>query len=140
MIARAAKNMSASTVNDYIAKLKQAENSYPNIKGDVLDELENDLHHTAVSLGGNQEVMNMLRRTHPILLISKHLLGRVLKLPDQDPFFDEHLCIFEKMRLQQPDQAAKALVAHLERSESKVLDRLINFRESGDINVPPYLR
>lgn len=28
----------------------------------------------------------MLRRTHPILLVSKHLLGRVLKLPDQDPF------------------------------------------------------
>lgn len=140
MIARAAKNISESTVNDYISKLKQAENSYPNIKGDVLDELENDLHHTAVSLGGNQEVMNMLRRTHPILLISKHLLGRVLKLPDQDPFFDEHLCIFEKMRLQKPDQAAKALVTHLERSESKVLDRLINFRESGDINAPAYLR
>lgn len=140
MIARAAQRISESALNAYIAKLHHAADSYPNIKGEVLDELENDLHLTAVSAGDNQEVMNMLRRTHPILLVSKHLLGRVLKLPDHDPFFEEHLWVFEKMRLQQPEQAAKALVSHLERSESKVLDRLINFRESGDITVPPYLR
>lgn len=140
MIARATKNISESAVKDYIIKLKNAADNYPEIKGELLDELENDLHHTAVSLGDNQEVMNMLRRTHPILLVSKHLLGRVLKLPDQDPFFDEHLWIFEKMRLQQPAQAGNALATHLERSESKVLDRLINFRESGDINIPLYLR
>ncbi|WP_237673893.1 GntR family transcriptional regulator [Vreelandella profundi] len=140
MIVRAARHMPESTLNGYIAKLKDAADSYPNIKGELLDALENDLHHSAVSLGANQEVMDMLRRTHPILLISKHLLGRVLKLPDQDPFFDEHLCIFEKIRQQQPEQAGKALVTHLERSESKVLDRLIHFRESGDIDIPPYLR
>ncbi|MGO3058304.1 MULTISPECIES: GntR family transcriptional regulator [Halomonas] len=140
MIVRATDNISESTLNGYIAKLKHAADSYPDIKGELLDELENDLHHTAVSLGDNQEVMNMLRRTHPILLISKHLLGRVLKLPDQDPFFDEHLWVFEKMRLKQPAQAGKLLMAHLERSESTVLDRLINFRDSGDIEVPSYLR
>ncbi|MBE0463653.1 GntR family transcriptional regulator [Halomonas colorata] len=140
MIARAANNISESALNGYISKLKHAADSYPDIKSELLDELENDLHHTAVSLGDNQEVMNMLRRTHPILLISKHLLGRVLKLPDQDPFFDEHLWVFEKIRLQKPDKAAKLLMAHLERSESKVLERLINFRESGDINIPLYLR
>ncbi|RUR54683.1 GntR family transcriptional regulator [Vreelandella populi] len=140
MIARAANNISESALNGYMAKLKHAADSYPDIKSELLDELENDLHHTAVRLGDNQEVMNMLRRTHPILLISKHLLGRVLKLPDQDPFFDEHLWVFEKIRLQKPDQAAKLLMAHLERSESKVLERLINFRESGDIKIPLYLR
>lgn len=140
MIVRATSNMSVINLDAYITKLKKAADSYPNIKGALLDELENDLHHTAVSLGGNQEVMNMLRRTHPILLVSKHLLGRVLELPDQDPFFDEHLWIFEKMRRHQPEQAGSALVTHLERSESKVLDRLIHFRESGDIDVPLYLR
>lgn len=140
MIERAAKHIPVSALNGFITKLTRAAESYPDITGELLDELENDLHHTAVSLGGNQEVMNMLRRTHPILLISKHLLGRVLKLPDQDPFFNEHLLIFEKLRQQQPGQAGKALASHLARSESKVLDRLINFRESGDIDIPPYLR
>ncbi|WP_447957107.1 GntR family transcriptional regulator [Vreelandella sp. EE7] len=140
MIERATRLVPKGTLNGYIAKLEHAAQSYPDIKGELLDELENDLHHSAVSLGDNHEVMNMLRRTHPILLVSKHLLGRVLKLPDQDPFFDEHLWIFEKMRRQQPVLAGKALAGHLERSESKVLGRLINFRESGDIDIPLYLR
>lgn len=140
MIERATKYTPTSKIDNYIAKLEHAARSYPDIKGELLDELENDLHHSAVSLGDNQEVMNMLRRTHPILLVSKHLLGRVLKLPDQDPFFDEHLRIFEKMRQQQPTLAGKALASHLERSESKVLGRLINFRESGEVEIPPYLR
>ncbi|WNL41842.1 GntR family transcriptional regulator [Halomonas sp. PAMB 3264] len=140
MIERAARNMPESTIDRYIERLEHAARSYPDIEGELLDELENDLHHSAVSLGDNQEVMNMLRRTHPILLVSKHLLGRVLKLPDQDPFFDEHLWIFEKMRQQQPVLAGKALASHLKRSESKVLTRLINFRESGEIEIPVYLR
>ncbi|WP_417329292.1 GntR family transcriptional regulator [Halomonas cupida] len=140
MIARAARNISNNALDGYIEKLHCAAKCYPAIEGELLDELENDLHHTAINLGGNQEIMNMLKRTHPILLISKHLLGRVLKFPDQDPFFDEHLRVFEKMRSRQPEKAGEALLEHLTLSESKVLDRLIHFRESGGVVIPNYLR
>ncbi|MCB8888188.1 GntR family transcriptional regulator [Vreelandella malpeensis] len=140
MIAQAARQLPRDAVDTCIARLERAAGNYPHLTGALLDELENDLHHTAVSWGANAEIMNMLRRTHPILLISKHLLGRVLKLPDQDPFFEEHLRVFESLRREAPDQARKALTSHLEHSESKVLERLINFRESGDIDIPAYLR
>ena len=140
MIERAAKYAQKSTIDGYIAKLHHAAKHYPDVTGELLDELENDLHLNAIGLGENKEVMNMLRRTHPVLLISKHLLGRVLKLPEEDPFFDEHLWIFEKMRQQHSRQASKALLSHLERSESTVPDRMTNFRESGEIVIPPYLR
>ncbi|MCS2608293.1 GntR family transcriptional regulator [Halomonas dongshanensis] len=140
MIAQAARRLPREALDTYIARLERAAEDYPHISGALLDELENDLHHTAVSWGANAEIMNMLQRTHPTLLISKHLLGRVLDFPDQDPFFEEHLQVFESLRQAAPEKAHRALTSHLTSSESKVLERLTNFRKAGDIDIPAYLR
>lgn len=140
MIARACLNMSQKEITHYIDRLDHMAKRYPDIEGHLLDELENDLHHKAISMGGNPEIMSMLRRTHPVLLISKHLLGSSVEMPTQDPFFEEHRWVFEKVRGRQADQASRALMEHLTRSQSKVQERLSQFREEGHIEVPDYLR
>ncbi|MFY0990124.1 GntR family transcriptional regulator [Halomonas sp. C05BenzN] len=140
MISHASRNISDKELDYYIGRLDMAASNYPDIQSSFLDELENDLHHEAVSRGGNVEIMNMLRRTHPILLVSKHLLGSSIDLPEEEPFFDEHRWVFDRMRQRNPDDAARALDEHLYRSESKVIERLDIFRREGAIDVPGYIQ
>lgn len=140
MIAQACSRMTEQEITGYIEKLDNAARQYPAIRSSLLDELENDLHQTTIGRGGNREILTMLRRTHPILLISKHLLGSAIAMPQQDPFFDEHRWVFARMRDKQPERASRALFEHLERSESQVVDRLAQFRDTGHVDVPGYLR
>ena len=132
--------MPEQEINHFIEKLEQTAEKYPNVEGATLDELESDLHYRTVSMGGNQEIFNMLRRTHPVLLMSKHLLGSSIALPDKDPFFHDHLNIFDRMRKKQSELAGEALAAHLAGSEAKVQERLSDFRDNGVLDIPDYLR
>lgn len=140
MIARATHIMPEQEIKQFIEKLEQTAAQYPNVQGATLDELESDLHYKTVSMGGNQEVFNMLKRTHPVLLMSKHMLGSTIALPDQDPFFHDHLEIFTRMRKKESKLASQALTAHLAGSEAKVQERLSDFRDNGVLEVPDYLR
>jgi len=140
MISRATLNMSEREIKKFIDKLEKTAENYPNVEGIMLDELENDLHTRTVRMGGNLEIFNMLKRTYPVLLISKHMLGSTVALPDQDPFFHDHLEIFTRMLNKEGALASQALAAHLARSETKVQERLNEFREHGILNIPDYLR
>ncbi|HET8790881.1 MAG TPA: GntR family transcriptional regulator, partial [Modicisalibacter sp.] len=140
MLARATVNIPKQDIVRYIEKLDFAVSRYPDVEGSLLDEMESDLHYKVVGMGGNQEIMGMLRRTRPILLVSKHLLGSSVDMPEQDPFFGDHLRVFEKMREGQAEQAGRALAEHLASSESTVVNRLSEFRDKGHIDVPGYLR
>lgn len=140
MISRATLTMPLEKIAHFITKLEQTAEKYPNVQGATLDELESDLHYQTVSMGDNQEIFNMLRRTHPVLLMSKHLLGSSIALPDTDPFFHDHLDIFERMRKRESERAGQALLAHLAGSEAKVQERLSDFRDNGHLDIPDYLR
>ncbi|WP_251978659.1 GntR family transcriptional regulator [Salinicola avicenniae] len=140
MIARASERASDGEIQRYIARLDDAWARYPAVEASQLDALENDLHHEALELGGNPEILIMLQRTRPILLISKHLLGGVVALPSDDPFFAAHRRVFEAMLSRQGRQASEALFHHIHDSESLVQARLANFRDDGQIDVPGYLR
>ncbi|MCH4813636.1 GntR family transcriptional regulator [Vreelandella neptunia] len=139
MIAQATGRLPDSDIKRYIERLDSAENQYPNIQGRLLDELENDLHQHAMVAGGNDEVVTMLQRTRPILLISKHLLGGKIDFPQSDPFFDEHREVFSLMLLRKSEQARKSLFRHLTASESKVQHRLEQFRDNPEVKIPEYL-
>jgi len=140
MISRATLNMSEREIKKFIDKLEKTAEKYPNVEGATLDELESDLHNKTVRLGGNLEIFNMLKRTYPVLLISKHMLGSTVAFPDQDPFFHDHLEIFTRMLNKEGELASQALAAHLARSEAKVQERLSDFRDNGVLNIPDYLR
>lgn len=140
MIGQASQIMSEVEIARFLERLDDAARQYPNVPGTTLDALENDLHHEAIARGGNPEILGMLRRTRPILLVSKHLLGALFDMPAEDPFFDEHRTVFEKMLARRPDQAGRALHSHLARSEGKVQARLAAFREVAQVDLPAYLR
>ncbi|WP_280563798.1 GntR family transcriptional regulator [Chromohalobacter sp. 48-RD10] len=140
MMTRAAETLSDAEIQNYLARLNDAARDYPQVPSALLDALENDLHHEALKRGNNAEIMTMLRRTRPILLISKHLLGSSIELPSVEPFFDEHRHVFEQARARHGEAAGRALEEHLARSESQVQARLADFRDAGTIDVPDYLR
>jgi len=140
MIARACERISDAAIQRYLDRLDQAQARYPEIQASQLDALENDLHHEALEYGGNSEILIMLQRTRPILLISKHLLGGEIELPPGDPFFAAHRQVFEAMQSRCPAIAGSALHQHLEASESLVQERLANFRHAGELREPGYLR
>lgn len=140
MIGKACERLGETDVKRYLARLEQAEARYPDIVPAQLDALENDLHHDALARGGNDEVLSMLQRTRPILLVSKHLLGGEIALPPEDPFFAAHRQVFDAILMRRPDAASSALFDHLQCSESLVQARLANFHRDGEIRVPDYLR
>lgn len=140
MIARACDRIPDAAVRRYLDRLDQAQARYPEVQASQLDALENDLHHEALEHGGNAEILIMLQRTRPILLVSKHLLGGKIELPPGDPFFAAHRQVFEAMQSRRPALAGSALHQHLEASESLVQERLANFRHTGELEAPGYLR
>ncbi len=140
MMSRAAETLSEADIQRYLTRLDDAARDYPRVPSALLDALENDLHHEALRCGNNVEIMLMLQRTRPILLISKHLLGSTIDLPSVSPFFDEHRHVFEKARARHGAAAGHALDEHLARSESQVQQRLAHFHDVGEIAVPDYLR
>ncbi|WIX34016.1 GntR family transcriptional regulator [Salinicola sp. JS01] len=140
MIGKACARIGAPDVERYLQRLAQAERRYPDIDPGRLDALEQDLHHDALVHGANDELLSMLQRTRPILLISKHLLGGEIALPSGDPFFAAHRQVFEALAAGQATRASQALSDHLACSESLVQARLVNFQRDGDIRIPAYLR
>lgn len=139
MISRACGVLSDQELDGYLFRLDEAARQYPNLEGARLDALENDLHQEALMRGGNPEIITMLRRTRPILLISKHLLGGAVEMPAEDPLFTEHRRVFEALSARLPKQAGQALDEHLANAETKVRQRLANFREAGEVVMPRYL-
>lgn len=140
MVARACEQIADEAITRYLDRLDQAQARYPSVKASQLDALENDLHHEALAQSGNHEILIMLQRTRPILLISKHLLGGKIELPPGDPFFAAHRQVFESMQARQPERAGAALYRHISESESLVQERLANFRRTGELSAPGYLR
>ncbi|WP_083627927.1 GntR family transcriptional regulator [Salinicola sp. MH3R3-1] len=140
MIAHACERIADKEIVRYLERLDQAQARYPDVQASQLDALENDLHHEALESGGNAEILIMLQRTRPILLISKHLLDGEIELPPGDPFFAAHREVFEAMRARRSTLASSALHRHLQASESLVQERLANFRHAGELRTPRYLR
>ncbi|CBV40931.2 GntR family transcriptional regulator [Halomonas elongata] len=139
MVERASRRMPREDLVGYLARLNDAEERYPDIPGTLLDALEHDLHHDVLQMGENREIFTMLRRTRPILLVSKHLLGASVAMPLEDPFFADHRRVFEAMLSERHSQAGHALHTHLARSEAKVQERLKAFHDDGEVAKPSYL-
>ncbi|ODC04019.1 GntR family transcriptional regulator [Terasakiispira papahanaumokuakeensis] len=140
MLERAASRIPPAILNRFINDLNHAAIHYPNIEPRQLDTLEHHLHRDTLQYGDNDEILTMLGRTRPVLLISKHLLEGPLQLPNADPFLEDHRLIFHLMAQGKGPQAAEALKQHLLDSETKVRHRLSEFRTQGHIQAPDYLR
>lgn len=102
--------------------------SYPSATAEEMNILETDLHVTCIEGCGNKEMLNALRRTHPVLTLSKHILGVEMPLPEYDPFMVEHLAVLDALLDGDVPGAATALERHLCSATPKVIQRLGAFQ------------
>lgn len=139
VLMRAAEFLKQEQLQGYIDRLHQAMRDYPNMDSRQFDELESDLHIETLGHCPNRQMLQILRRTHALLLSGKHILLDKSYFPDEEPFFHEHLSIFEQLYAGRPDLAAQSMEEHLVIAESKVKQRLASFREHNRLAAVPYL-
>lgn len=139
VLERAAEFLQPAQIDRYIERLRHAMTTYPNMDSRQFDELESDLHIETLGLCPNRQMLQILRRTHSLLLSGKHILLDKSYFPDEEPFFQEHLSIFENLQDGRTDLAAQSMEAHLVIAERKVKQRLGEFRDQNLIECMPYL-
>ncbi|MGE8498785.1 MAG: GntR family transcriptional regulator [Pseudomonas sp.] len=139
VLVRAAAFIQPEQVVGYIDRLHQAMARYPDMDSSQFDDLESDLHIETLGRCPNRQMLQILRRTHALLLSGKHILLDKSYFPDEEPFFREHLSIFENLQAGRADLAAQCLEEHLVIAERKVKQRLAYFREHNRIAAVPYL-
>lgn len=139
VLVRAAEFLRPEQLKGYIERLHQAMDLYPNMDSSQFDDLESDLHIETLGHCPNRQMLQILRRTHSLLLSGKHILLDKSYFPDEEPFFREHLYIFENLLAGRADLAAQSMEEHLIIAERKVQQRLAYFREHNRIAAVPYL-
>jgi DNA-binding GntR family transcriptional regulator len=92
-------------------------------QADTMLALDQDLHIKCVQRNGNFRLTEMIQDSQTVL-IANHTFLRYLGVPDEVPELDEHRVIFDLLLQGNPDAAAAALRAHLDRSLDRALSRL----------------
>ena len=105
-----------------------------------MDALEHELHVACVEHCDNREIIEVLKRTRCLFITQKHMLGAQLSYPTNEPFMGEHLEIACAMERGDPATVAEGMLAHLERSRPKVIERLGVFRQTFRGAPVPYIR
>ncbi len=139
VLMRAAEYLPAEKIVLFIERLQQAIEAYPDMESHQLDDLESDLHIRTLGFCPNREMMQMLKRTHSLLLSGKHILLDKSWFPEEEPFFQEHLEIFGHLDRKNSKLAAESMEEHLVIAQHKVGQRLAYFKGHSDIPDLPYL-
>lgn len=113
---------------------------YPALSVDELDDLEQDLHGHCLSACPNADLLALLRATQLLLVSNKHMLRAVTRLPNREPFLEEHRLVLDCLIEGRGDAAAEALLRHLQIAEANVQDRADTLRSSPPPPLPPYMR
>ena len=104
-----------------------------------LDRLETDLHVTCLGHSRNPELGEALGRTRCTMVLGKHLDAALGRMPFTDSLVVEHSEVVEAMSRGRPAQAAAALLAHLQASREKAVERLATVRARVGGAPVPYL-
>ncbi|MGQ3673674.1 GntR family transcriptional regulator [Xanthobacter sp. TB0136] len=96
---------------------------YPAITAGELYELELDLHVRCLDFCSNTTFVDVLRRTQCLLALSKQIMGIRIDMPEYEPFMQEHIRIFLRIRARDEIGAELALRDHIQASASKVEER-----------------
>lgn len=139
VLLRAAEFLPSAKVALFIDRLVRAIQVYPDMQSRQFDDLESDLHIRTLGYCPNREMLQMLRRTHSLLLSGKHILLDKSYFPEEEPFFQEHLEIFLKLQAGHAQDAAQCMEEHLLIAERKVSQRLAYFKQNNKVADVPYL-
>ena len=90
---------------------------------DTMLAIDEDLHIKCVQRNGNFRLTEMIQDSQTVL-IANHTFLRYLGVPEEVPELEEHRVIFDLLLQGNPEAAAAALRAHLDRSLDRALSRL----------------
>jgi DNA-binding GntR family transcriptional regulator len=139
VLIRAAEFLPPPKIALFIERLAKAKKLYPDMQSRHFDDLESDLHIRTLGYCSNREMLQMLRRTHSLLLSGKHILLDKSYFPEEEPFFQEHLKIFQCLQSGNVVGAAECMEEHLLIAERKVSQRLAVFKKNNTVADVPYL-
>ncbi|MBB6486693.1 GntR family transcriptional regulator [Rhizobium lusitanum] len=128
-LASALDGLSKGHVDAMLSRLSQALADYPDVSASTMYELELDLHQRSLQACPNKEFLNILKRTHCILTLSKHVVGSRIKKPEYEPFLAEHIGVFQMVQKRDEEGLRKAMRDHITNSQPNVLTRAAYIRE-----------
>ncbi len=128
-LASALGGLSEDHVGAMLSRLSQALADYPAVSASTMYELELDLHLRSLQACPNREFLSILKRTHCILTLSKHVVGSRIKMPDQEPFLAEHIGVFNMVKRRDVEGLQKAMRDHIRNSQPNVQARAAYIRE-----------
>ena len=105
---------------------------------DVMRAIDEDLHICCVQRNGNARLSEMIQDSH-LVLLANHTFLRHLGVPEEVPELAEHLVIYDLLLQGNPEAAAAALRAHLDRSLDRALARLMVLSVIPMPPLPPFL-
>lgn len=121
--------LSVEHVDAMLLRLSQALRDYPDVSASTMYELELDLHQRSLQACPNKEFLNILKRTHCILTLSKHVVGSRIKRPEYEPFLAEHIGVFKMVQKRDEEGLRKAMRDHIHNSQPNVQARAAYIRE-----------
>lgn len=121
--------LSQEHVGAMLARLSQALADYPDVSASTMYELELDLHQRSLQACPNKEFLSILKRTHCVLTLSKHVVGSHIKTPEYEPFLAEHMGVFKMVQKRDEEGLRKAMRDHIHNSQPNVQARAAYIRE-----------
>ena len=104
-----------------------------------MDEIEQDLHVDLYKHCGNKDLLQCLKRTNCILILSKYEFDRRAKLPKYDSFLAEHRQVLQALSDGDAPQAEALLRQHLTQSCQQVILRAEKIRSSHRLPALGYI-
>ncbi len=128
-LASALGGLSNQHVDTMLSRLALALADYPDVSASTMYELELDLHLRSLQACPNKEFLSILKRTHCILTLSKHIVGSRIKRPEYEPFLSEHIGVFKMVQKRDEEGLKKAMRDHISNSQPNVQARAAYIRE-----------
>ncbi len=138
-LASALGGLSQEHVDTMLARLSQALADYPHVSASTMYELELDLHLRSLQACPNKEFLSILKRTHCILTLSKHIVGSRIKRPEYEPFLSEHIAVFKMVQNGDEEGLRKAMRDHIRNSQPSVQARAAYIRERYQPDEYPFI-
>ena len=110
----------------------------PPLAPETMLAIDEDLHMRCVQRNGNARLSEMIQDSH-LVLLANHTFLRHLGVPEEVPELAEHRVIYELLLQGDPEAAAAALRAHLDRSLDRALARLMVLSVIPMPALPPFL-
>lgn len=119
-----AQDIAEEVLHGIKKRLLHAIKTYPKIDPSDLFLMEEELHIDCVNACPNREIAESLRRTNCLHLASRYVLGNEVDLPEEEPFFEEHLKIVTAMQEKQFSEIRRFAGRHLRIAMPKVVLRV----------------